>query len=98
MAGTWTGAPSPCIDVCKFRDGGRCIGCQMTKPEKKNFKRLRGKAERRPFFELLRERLASRDRYGYWSRMYRRKCARKDAPCPLDKLEASGGHAPDVAA
>ncbi|MEM6670690.1 MAG: DUF1289 domain-containing protein, partial [Pseudomonadota bacterium] len=23
--------PSPCIDVCKFRRAGHCIGCSMTK-------------------------------------------------------------------
>jgi uncharacterized protein len=88
MAGIWRKAPSPCIGVCKFRDEGRCIGCQMTKPEKKRFKRLKGKSERKPFLLLLRERLVARDRYNYWSRMYRRRCARKDAVCPLDRIEA----------
>ncbi|GGE13227.1 hypothetical protein GCM10011390_35380 [Aureimonas endophytica] len=91
MAKTWAKAPSPCISVCKFRDEGRCIGCQMTKPEKKRFKRLKGKAERRPFFEMLRERLVARDRYAYWSRMYRRRCLKKAADCPLDKLEQPDG-------
>lgn len=89
MAKIWQKAPSPCIDVCKFRDKGHCIGCQMTKPEKKRFKKLKGKAEIRPFFEMLSERLVSKDRYGYWSRMYRRRCERKGADCPLDKLEES---------
>ncbi|WP_152047992.1 DUF1289 domain-containing protein [Aureimonas psammosilenae] len=87
MAKIWAKAPSPCIDVCKFRDEGHCIGCLMTKPEKKRFKRLKGKAERRPFFEMLRDRLVAKDRYAYWSRMYRRRCAKKGAECPLDKLE-----------
>ncbi|KAB0677068.1 DUF1289 domain-containing protein [Aureimonas leprariae] len=89
MAKIWAKAPSPCIGVCKFRDEGRCLGCQMTKPEKKRFKRLKGKAERRPFFLMLRERLEARDRWNYWSRMYRRRCLKKGADCPLDKLEGA---------
>ena len=89
MAKTWVKAPSPCIDVCKFRDGGECIGCRMTKPEKKAFKRLAGKTAKKAFFLVLAERLEATGRYAYWSRMYRRRCERKDRPCPLDKLERS---------
>lgn len=96
MAGLWAKAPSPCIGVCKFRDDGHCIGCRMTKPEKKRFKRLKGKSGRKPFFAMLRERLVERERYAYWSRMYRRRCARKEAACVLDKLD--GVEAPDAAA
>jgi predicted Fe-S protein YdhL (DUF1289 family) len=88
MAKTWANAPSPCIDVCKFREGGQCIGCRMTKPEKKRFKKLDGKAAKKAFFLVLTERLEAAGRYGYWSRMYRRRCERKDRPCPLDKIEA----------
>jgi predicted Fe-S protein YdhL (DUF1289 family) len=87
LAKTWADAPSPCIDVCKFRDAGRCVGCAMTKPEKKAFKRLGKKAKKQAFFLMLEERLQAMGRLGYWTRMYRRKCDRKDAPCPLDKLE-----------
>ena len=36
---TWAKAPSPCVSVCKFKDQGHCIGCGMTKPEKKSWKR-----------------------------------------------------------
>jgi uncharacterized protein len=93
MAKTWAKAPSPCVGVCKFRDAGACIGCQMTKPEKKRFKRLKGKGERKPFFLALRERLVARGRYGYWSRMYRRRCLKKGAACPLDKLDAEAEEA-----
>lgn len=93
MAKPWANAPSPCIGICKYRDEGRCIGCQMTKPEKKRFKRLKGKRERKPFFLALRERLASRDRYDYWSRMYRRRCLKKGAACPLDKLDRAESRA-----
>lgn len=87
MAKTWANAPSPCIDVCKFKEGGQCIGCAMTKPEKKRFKRLEAKADKRAFLAMLVGRLESIGRFGYWERMYRRKCDRKDAACPLDRLE-----------
>ncbi len=86
MAKTWAKAPSPCIDVCKFRDEGTCIGCAMTKPEKKSFKRLEGKTEKRAFFLMLLQRLEARGRLDYWARMYRRRCERKERPCVLDKL------------
>ena len=82
----WRKAPSPCIGVCKFRDEGRCIGCSMTKPEKKSFKRLRKKEAKKAFFRVLLERLEGSGRLAYWTRMYRRRCARKDRACPLDRL------------
>lgn len=87
MAKTWANAPSPCIDVCKFRDEGHCIGCLMTKPEKKLFKRLSKKRRKQAFFLVLRGRLEAAERFDYWARLYRRKCDRKDASCPLDALD-----------
>ena len=89
MAKRWADAPSPCIDICKYKDGGRCIGCAMTKPEKKRFKRLDGKAEKKAFFRTLAERLVRAGRYDRWAHVYRRKCDKKDQPCPLDKLEVT---------
>lgn len=85
MAKTWALAPAPCIGVCKFSDSGRCVGCAMTKPEKKRSKRL-GKADKKAFFRLLVNRLAELGRLAYWDRMYRRKCEHKERACPLDKL------------
>ena len=33
------GMSSPCIDVCRYDDStGWCLGCGMTKPEKKGWK------------------------------------------------------------
>ncbi len=89
MAKTWAKAPSPCIDVCKFRDGGHCIGCTMTRDEKKRFKRLEGKAEKRAFFLVLIDRLEARGRLDYWTRMYRRRCERKERDCVLDKIDGA---------
>jgi len=80
--------PSPCIDVCKYKlKGGHCIGCGMTKPQKKTFKRLDGrKAKRRFVADLVAQHRALGDRFKGWVTAYRRKCAKKDIACPLDDL------------
>lgn len=90
----WRKAGSPCIGVCKFRDEGHCVGCRMTKREKKGFKTLEGAKRRRRFFLELADRLESVGRFGYWSRMYRRRCERKGRACPIDLIEAE--RAPDA--
>lgn len=99
MSGTWAKAPSPCIGVCKFREG-HCVGFTMTKPEKKAFKRLKKKSRKRAFLEALVGRLRAAARPDYWTRMYRRKCDRKDLACPLDKMgsvaETDANAAPDL--
>ncbi len=83
----WRDAPSPCIDICKY-PGGICKGCGMTKPEKKAWKRLSGKAARRPFLMTIMARLADMEgqRLERWQRVYRRKCARKNVPSPLERM------------
>lgn len=65
----------------------------MLKKEKKRFKKLSGKEERRPFLEALISRLKEQDskndsnRLERWVRIYSRKCAKKDVPNPLEKLK-----------
>jgi len=87
--GSKSNTPSPCIDICKYPDGGFCKGCGMLKNEKKAFKQLPGKAERRAFFEMLIERLHQQrnKRLHRWVRVYGRKCAKKEVPNPLDELK-----------
>ena len=87
MAKRWADAPSPCIDICKYEKGGRCVGCSMTKADKKSFKRLDKKPEKKAFFRELIGRLDESGRLGRWAHVYRRKCTKKDVPCPLDRLE-----------
>ena len=75
--------PSPCVDVCKFKRGGHCIGCAMTKKQKKDFKALDGgKPQKRFLTDLLAEqrRLGG---YDGWLASYRRKCKKKGVACPL---------------
>ena len=76
--------PSPCIDVCKFKRAGHCIGCSMTKAQKKSFKKFDGKKARLKFVEALFAQQQSLGRYSHWAVAYRKKCAKKNAPWPLD--------------
>ncbi|RFC64429.1 DUF1289 domain-containing protein [Fulvimarina endophytica] len=87
MASVWRKAPSPCISICKRPGGGACIGCGMTKREKKDFKKSRKKGERKKLFRTIMARLDETGRLARWKHVYRRRCEKKEAPCPLDKLE-----------
>ncbi|MEF2072506.1 DUF1289 domain-containing protein [Consotaella aegiceratis] len=87
MVKTWANAPSPCIDVCKYKRKGRCVGCGMTKDEKRAFSHLSDKADKKAFFQMLLERWSEQGGYAFFATAYRRKCEKKGVPCPLDKLE-----------
>ncbi len=80
--------PSPCIDVCKYERKGRCIGCSMTKRQKAAFKSLTREADRLAFLETILRQLKAQGGYRAWAKIYRRKCRKKGARCPLDKLGA----------
>lgn len=65
--------PSPCIDVCKFKREGHCIGCSMTKPQKKLFKSLKKDEHRAAFVTMLRKQQAHLGAYRHWVLAYRKK-------------------------
>jgi len=69
--------PSPCIDVCKFKREGHCIGCSMTKAQKKLFKSLAKNEHREAFVEMLMAQQAALGRYSHWTPAYLRKCRKK---------------------
>lgn len=75
--------PSPCIDVCKFRRAGHCIGCSMTKDQKKRFKKLDGGKARRRFLSELVEQQKSLGKYRHWEIAYDRKCQKKGVENPI---------------
>ena len=77
--------PSPCIDVCKFKNAGHCIGCGMTKKQRKTFKHLDGKKAKRKFIAALPAQQAQIGLKSNWERAYRRRCAKKGVDCPLDR-------------
>lgn len=80
--------PSPCIDVCKFRRGGHCIGCSMTKPQKKMFKALKKNELQEAFVTMLVHQQTSLGRYAHWREAYLKKLRKKGRtpPPPLDEM------------
>ena len=65
--------PSPCIGVCKFKNGGYCIGCGMRKKQKKKFKRLDGRKAKLAFIAALRLQQLDIGLKTNWERAYRRR-------------------------
>lgn len=79
-----TKTPSPCIDVCKFKREGHCIGCSMTKAQKSLFKELKKDAHRSGFVKML---MAQQDQigaYAGWRIAYAKKCSKKGAKAPFE--------------
>ncbi len=75
--------PSPCIDVCKFRREGHCIGCSMTKPQKSMFKKLKKASHQHAFVDMLVHQQNDLGKYSHWTEAYRRRCAKKGAKSPV---------------
>ncbi len=69
--------PSPCISVCKFRREGHCIGCSMTKGQKKLFKKLKKADQQDAFLTFLLHQQSSLGKYTHWTRSYQRKLTKK---------------------
>ena len=69
--------PSPCIDVCKYKRQGHCIGCSMTKAQKSLFKSLKKDKHRLAFVEMLHEQQKADGRYAHWFEAYVKKCKKK---------------------
>ena len=80
----WASAPSPCIDVCKYKRQGRCIACSMTKAEKQAFPENGSAEAKKAFIEALIDRLSEIGRNpAFWVMTYRHKCERAGVPCPV---------------
>lgn len=75
--------PSPCVDVCKFRRHGHCIGCSMTKAQKRMFKALRKVEHQNAFLVMLMHQQSDLGKYGHWQPAYLKKCARKGVTPPV---------------
>ncbi len=76
--------PSPCIDVCKFKRQGHCIGCSMTKAQKSIFKQLKKDTHRIGFIEMLMAQQNQLGKYKGWRIAYAKKCSKKGAKAPFD--------------
>lgn len=79
--------PSPCIDVCKYKRQGHCIGCAMTKTQKSLFKSLKKDKYRQAFVQMLMRQQEALGKYKAWRGAYARRCAKKGVPNPI----SSGG-------
>lgn len=75
--------PSPCIDVCKFRRGGHCIGCSMTKTQKKMFKSLSKPEHQAAFLHMLQAQQSDLGKFSHWTPAYLKKCAKKGVKPPV---------------
>ncbi|MEM1073734.1 MAG: DUF1289 domain-containing protein [Pseudomonadota bacterium] len=76
--------PTPCIDVCKFRRDGHCIGCSMTKSQKKLFKSIKQPDQQEAFVQMLVCQQESMGRYAHWAPAYQRKLKKKKAKVDLN--------------
>nr|WP_192843012.1 DUF1289 domain-containing protein [Aureimonas frigidaquae]BAT27794.1 hypothetical protein [Aureimonas frigidaquae] len=85
MSDSWSTAPSPCVDICKYKRQGRCVGCTMTKAEKDAFPQSGSAEMKRDFILRVVERVSLERNPAFWAMAYRRKCAKEGVPCPLDE-------------
>lgn len=81
--------PSPCIDVCKFKRAGHCIGCSMTKAQKSMFKKLKNDKHRLAFIDMLRSQQATMGKYSHWNVAYGKKLRKKKIKLVWDKDKAA---------
>ena len=77
--------PTPCIGVCKFRRAGpageHCIGCSMTKAQKKIGKGLK-RAEAEGFVALVVAQQQGMGRFTHWTPAYLKSCLKKGVTPP----------------
>ena len=66
-------AYSPCIDVCKYRDDGHCVGCSMTKVQKKISKNLKSKDKQIEFVKLVRMQQIVLGGYEDWEKAHKKR-------------------------
>ena len=75
--------PSPCINVCKFKREGHCIGCSMTKSQKSLFKTLKKEKHQHAFLDMLVHQQSDLGKYTHWPVAYRKRCDKKGVKAPL---------------
>lgn len=79
--------PSPCIDVCKYKREGHCIGCSMTKAQKSLYKQLKKNAHRSAFVDMLMAQQEQLGKFGSWRIAYAKKCAKRGAKVPFSSAK-----------
>jgi len=76
--------PNPCIDVCKYKRKGHCIGCGMTKPQKSLFKSIKKENQRAAFLTMLMAQQEVLGKFDGWRIAYAKKCRKKGVAPPFD--------------
>ena len=79
--------PSPCIDVCKYKREGHCIGCSMTKAQKSLFKQLKKDTHREGFVQMLTAQQEQMGQFEHWAPAYLKKLKKKKVKPPSFLLE-----------
>ncbi|WP_411889991.1 DUF1289 domain-containing protein [Yoonia sp. SDW83-1] len=74
--------PNPCIDVCKYKRQGHCIGCGMTKAQKSLYKSLKKSGHKAAFVDMLVNQQDALGKYAHWRKAYAKKCTKKGASLP----------------
>ena len=69
--------PSPCIDVCKYKYKNHCIGCSMTKIQKKTFKKLSTINQKKDFLNFIINQQTFLGKFKHWEKVYEKKCIKK---------------------
>ena len=67
---------SPCIDVCKYKNNSHCIGCSMTKIQKKISKKIKKKNEKLAFLNLVIAQQKLLGGYEKWEEAFKKKINR----------------------
>lgn len=78
--------PNPCIDVCKYKREGHCIGCSMTKTQKSLFKTLKKDSHRMAFVQMLIHQQEVLGKFKGWRTAYMKKCKKKGAKAPFPSV------------
>ena len=81
---------NPCIDVCKYKREGHCIGCSMTKAQKSLYKQLKKDTHREGFVKMLMAQQDQMGKFDGWRIAYRKKCKKKGAKIPDGLLQPAG--------
>ena len=64
---------SPCIDVCKYGVDGHCMGCSMTKIQKKISKSLKSKDKQLAFEGLIRMQQTVLGGFESWEKAHKQR-------------------------
>ncbi len=77
---------SACIGVCKFDRPGpagkHCIGCSMTKAQKKIAKKQKSPKGAEAFLALILAQQSVMGRYSHWRPAYLKRCLKKGTGVP----------------